>query len=135
MKESISPHHNERDSNDLGAQLTALSEQSAQLVTSYGDVITDFIRLLRAKIKANAAMLLSIFTLVIAATVLTSLVWVSLHVLFAYALVSLGLSWFFAAGLVMTINIVLVYYLLITAIRLFDKASSDLLDDFLSIKK
>ncbi|NOU50606.1 hypothetical protein HG263_08630 [Pseudoalteromonas sp. JBTF-M23] len=133
MKESLSSAHSEQGSVSLKAQFDALSDQGRQLIASYIDLFSNYSDLLKAKLKANLKILMTIFSLIVAAVMLLTMVWASLQVVFAYALVSTGFSWYASAGVVMTVNVVLVYYLIATAVKLFDKASGDLLDDFFNI--
>ncbi|MCF6436289.1 MULTISPECIES: hypothetical protein [Pseudoalteromonas] len=130
MKESLGSSQKEQGSVDLKAQFDALSDQGRQLVASYIDIFSSYSNLLKAKLKANLKLLVTIFSLIVAAVMLMMMVWASLQVVLAYALVSTGFSWYASAGLVMALNVALVYYLTATAVRLFDKASGDLLDDF-----
>ncbi len=120
---------------ELGAQLTALPALGNRLLESYIDLLSAFFALLKAKVKANLKMLITITALITAAIFLTCVVWVSLQVLIAYSLVNLGLSVFAASTLVLSINAVVIYYLISTASLLFDITYDELIDESSSHSK
>ncbi|WP_130246152.1 hypothetical protein [Pseudoalteromonas rubra] len=114
----------------MGAQLTALMQQGEAVTASYVDVARAFAALFKAKLRAHFKTILTCVILLMISSLLITATWLSLQGLMAYAMVQAGLSWFVSAGLLMALNLALIYYLIATAIQLFDKTTSDLLDVF-----
>ncbi|MCG7537549.1 hypothetical protein [Pseudoalteromonas sp. OOF1S-7] len=114
----------------MGAQLTALMQRGEAVTASYVDVARACAALFKAKLRAHFKTILSCIILLMISALLISATWLSLQGLMAYAMVQAGLSWFVSAGLLMALNLALIYYLIATAIQLFDKTTSDLLGMF-----
>lgn len=110
-------HHTERT-----PALGELKEAVELLVSSYQQLFATHAHLLAAKFRANCKCLLIAIALLTFTMLLTAMVWASLHVLFAYALTFAGISWFFSVGIVLTLNIAIIYYLIMTGLKLFNNS-------------
>ncbi|TMP26419.1 hypothetical protein CWB99_19135 [Pseudoalteromonas rubra] len=121
---SAKQHH----SVSVGAQLKGLLREGKSVTTSYVDVTRACTALLKAKLRAHFKTILACIILMMISALLITATWLSLQGLIAYAMIQAGLSWFVSAGLLMALNLTLIYYLIATAIQLFDKTTSDLLD-------
>ncbi|AZZ96401.1 hypothetical protein [Pseudoalteromonas sp. R3] len=120
-------HH---QSASMGAQLQGLLHAGKSVTTSYAELARACAALLKAKLRAHFKAILACIILLMISALLITVTWLSLQGLIAYAMVQAGLSWFVSAGLLMTLNLALIYYLIATAIQLFDKTTNDLLDVF-----
>ncbi|MCO7190675.1 MULTISPECIES: hypothetical protein [unclassified Pseudoalteromonas] len=114
----------------VGAQLKGLLREGKSVTSSYVDVTRACAALLKAKLYAHFRTILACIILMMISALLITATWLSLQGLVAYAMIQAGLSWFVSAGLLMALNLALIYYLIVAAIQLFDKTTSDLLDVF-----
>ncbi|PAY01555.1 hypothetical protein CKO50_09480 [Pseudoalteromonas sp. HM-SA03] len=110
--------------------LAELKDSVSLLFNSYQHIFEAQLNLLGAKCRANLKTLCVAFGLIFLSLLLTAMVWASLHILFAYALTYVGLSWFISAGIVLTINVAVIYYLIVTGLRLFNNSINDLTSGF-----
>ncbi|NKC19384.1 MULTISPECIES: phage holin family protein [Pseudoalteromonas] len=110
--------------------LAELKDSVSLLINSYQQIAEAQISLLGAKFRANLKTLCIALGLILFSLILTAMVWGSLHALFAYALTYAGLSWFISAGIVLTINIAVIYYLIVTGLKLFNNSINDLTSGF-----
>ncbi|WP_419149042.1 hypothetical protein [Pseudoalteromonas 'SMAR'] len=114
--------HSEQHDTERTPALGELKEAAALLLSSYQQLFASHAHLLAAKFRANFKGLLIAIALLTLTLFLTALVWASLHVLFAYALTFAGISWYFSAGIVLTLNIAIIYYLIMTGLKLFNNS-------------
>ncbi|MFC0116664.1 hypothetical protein ACFFK7_01830 [Pseudoalteromonas xiamenensis] len=104
--------------------------QSLQNTSSaYQDLLKKGIGALQTKWKANLRVLLIAFCLLCFAVTVGVVLWFCLHALLAYSLVYLGVNWLVSAGLLMTINVFIMYYLISTAMSLFSASARSIFQD------
>ncbi|GAA0817450.1 hypothetical protein GCM10009111_18680 [Colwellia asteriadis] len=125
---------NTQQSIDMGAQLNALPELGSRLLLGYQQSFSAFFSLLQAKAKANIKMLIAIMALVTSAVFLLCAVWISIQAMIVYGLIHLGLPTLMAAIMVLTLNLFVIYYLLTTAISLFDITYDEFIHGFFTDK-
>ncbi|WP_275557270.1 hypothetical protein [Pseudoalteromonas sp. J010] len=122
-RDSQAPH-------ERAPALAELKQALTSLFLSYQHILESKLNLFGAKFRANLKTLCIALGLICFSLILTAMVWASLHVLFAYALTYAGLSWFISAGVVLTINIAVIYYLIVTGLKLFNNSITELTSGF-----
>ena len=95
--------------------------------SAYQTLFTKGLAFISSNWRANLRVMLVACCLLGFAVTVAVVIWFGLHALLGYVMVSFGIHWLVTAGLLMVGNVILMYYLIATALSLFSAATRSLL--------